>query len=398
MILVHSARHFSTVRCTLPTSSSPAPLRSRVFTFTSLPRRPSKFKCSSGLPFTAETAKYYKELEAAIDVVETASKLCVEVQSSLNSSGRRILEKNDQTPVTVADFSVQALISLELGRRFPSIPLVAEEDSASVRANNLVEPVVKAVVDKASVGETPLTAENVMEAIDRGGPEAFTFGTQPATYWLLDPIDGTRGFVEGNKALFVVGLALVVAGEIVLGVMGCPHWQEDLSNKSISEVMEDKSIASESGLLMVSHIGCGTASGMLLYHRESEEWEALPPSAFFTSTTNADSVGDGQVLVLKPCCGSLCKYLMVASGRGSVFIQRQKDKVIKAWDHAVGIICVLEAGGKATDWEGNQVDLAADEAGRRNIYPSGGFLVTNGKLHNQLLELISSTSSTVLSR
>jgi 3'(2'), 5'-bisphosphate nucleotidase len=112
MILVQSARHFSTVRCTLPTSSSPAPLRSRVFTFTSLPRRPSKFKCSSGLPFTAETAKYYKELEAAIDVVETASKLCVEVQSSLNSSGRQIPEKNDQTPVTVADFSVQALISL----------------------------------------------------------------------------------------------------------------------------------------------------------------------------------------------------------------------------------------------------------------------------------------------
>lgn len=359
--------------------------------------------------------------------METASKLCVEVQSSLNSSGRRIPEKNDQTPVTVADFSVQALISLELGRRFPSIPLVAEEDSASVRANNSVEPVVKAVVDKASVGGKPLTAENVMEAIDRGGPEAFTFGTQPATYWLLDPIDGTRGFVEGNKALFVVGLALVVAGEIVLGVMGCPHWQEDLSNKSISEVMEDKSIASESGLLMVSHIGCGTWTRSLLsvlsstakipysWSRcfvdgcsivpracfciiESEEWEALPPSAFFTSTTNADSVGDGQVLVLKPCCGSLCKYLMVASGRGSVFIQRQKDKVIKAWDHAVGIICVLEAGGKATDWEGNQVDLAADEAGRRNIYPSGGFLVTNGKLHNQLLELISSTSSTVLSR
>lgn len=75
-------------------------------------------------------------------------------------------------------------LETELGRRFPSIPLVAEEDSASVRSNNLVEPVVKAVVDKATVGEKPLTAENVLEAIDRGGPEAFTFGTQPATYWV----------------------------------------------------------------------------------------------------------------------------------------------------------------------------------------------------------------------
>ncbi|KAM5588436.1 putative PAP-specific phosphatase, mitochondrial [Rosa sericea] len=240
---------------------------------------------------------------------------------------------------------------------------------------------------------------------------------------LLDPIDGTRGFVKGNKALFVVGLALVVDGEIVLGDMGCPHWQE--SNKCINGVQEEKSIPSETGLLMVSHIGCGTwtrslssvlngtpkipyswtrcfvdGCSVVAQARfciiESEPWEALPPSAFFTSTTNVDSVGEGQVLVLKPSCGSLCKYLLVASGRGSVFIQRQKEKVIKAWDHAVGIICVLEAGGRATDWKGNQVDLAADEAGRRSIYPQDGFLVSNGKLHNQLLELISSTSSTVL--
>lgn len=72
----------------------------------------------------------------------------------------------------------------ELGAQFPCIPLVAEEDSASVRSNNLVVPVVKTVVDKASVGEKPLTAENVLEAIDRGGPEAFTLRTQPATYWV----------------------------------------------------------------------------------------------------------------------------------------------------------------------------------------------------------------------
>ncbi|XP_050368257.1 putative PAP-specific phosphatase, mitochondrial [Argentina anserina] len=424
MILSHSSRQFSTVRFNLPTSSSPALLPTRIITFTpaSLPRRLSHFNCTSALPFPAETAKHHRELQAAIDVVETAYKLCLEVQTALQSSSGGVPGKSDDTPVTVADFSVQALISLELGRRFPSIPLVAEEDSASVRANNLVEPVVKAVVDKASAGDEPLTAEHVLEAIDRGGPEAFTFGAEPATYWLLDPIDGTRGFVMGNKALFVVGLALVVDGEIVLGVMGCPCWQD--SNKCISGVQEEKSIPSETGLLMVSHIGCGTWTRSLsavlngtpktpyswtrcfvdscsivpqarFCITESEPWEALPPAALYTSTADADSVGDGRVLVLKPCCGSLCKYLLVASGRGSVFIQRRKEKVIKAWDHAVGIICVLEAGGTATDWEGNQVDLAADEGGRRNIYPQGGFLVSNGKIHNQLLELISSTLTTV---
>lgn len=36
----------------------------------------------------------------------------LQVKASLSSSDGRVLEKNDQTPVTVADFGVQALISL----------------------------------------------------------------------------------------------------------------------------------------------------------------------------------------------------------------------------------------------------------------------------------------------
>ena len=72
----------------------------------------------------------------------------------------------------------------ELGKRFPLIPLVAEEDSAFVRSNNLVEPVLNAVLDKSSIGENPWTADEVLEAIDRGGPEGFAFGAQPATYWV----------------------------------------------------------------------------------------------------------------------------------------------------------------------------------------------------------------------
>ncbi|KAI9075597.1 hypothetical protein K1719_042439 [Acacia pycnantha] len=90
---------------------------------------------------------------------------------------------------------------------------------------------------------------------------------------------------------------------------------------------------------------------------------------------------------------SLCKYLMVASGRASVFILRAKEKtIIKAWDHVVGMICVHEAGGKVTDWEGKEIDLSADQIGRRIIFPSGGVLVTNNNLHDQILLLISQNS------
>ena len=72
----------------------------------------------------------------------------------------------------------------ELGKLFPSIPLVAEEDSAFLRSNNLADLVVDAVTGKAGFGDKQLTHDDVLDAIDRGGKDAFTFGANPATYWV----------------------------------------------------------------------------------------------------------------------------------------------------------------------------------------------------------------------
>ncbi|KAF9611504.1 hypothetical protein IFM89_032550 [Coptis chinensis] len=240
---------------------------------------------------------------------------------------------------------------------------------------------------------------------------------------VLDPIDGTRGFLKGSEALYVVGLALLIDGEIALGVMGCPNWQEDISENRGTEDQEDKAGQPGPGIIMVAHVGCGTwtkilantpgsiaggyigwarcfVNSCLLVHEarfcipESITWESLPLSGFFSSTTCTDGTGNREVLLLPTCCGSLCKYLMVASGRASVFIQRSRAQtIIKAWDHAVGVICVLEAGGQVTDWKGNQLDLAADQVERRIIFPPGGVLVTNGNLHNKILGMLTSNSS-----
>lgn len=83
---------------------------------------------------------------------------------------------------------------------------------------------------------------------------------------------------------------------------------------------------------------------------DSQTWESIPLSVLFSSTVDPDGVGDEQKILLLPtCCGSLCKYLMVASGRASVFILRARTQtVIKVWDHAVGVLCVHEAGGLLT--------------------------------------------------
>ncbi|KAF5177646.1 3'(2'),5'-bisphosphate nucleotidase [Thalictrum thalictroides] len=296
-------------------------------------RNPSRFcfTVRSSLPIPFKKAKYNKELQAAVNVVEKACRLCVDVKKSLFSSEGRILEKNDQSPVTVADFGVQALISLEMNRLFPSIPLVAEEDSTFLRSSVLADTVVSVVNDTMELGNTTLDRDDVLKAIDRGGKDAFSFGESPATYWVLDPIDGTRGFLKGSEALYVVGLALVIEGEIAVGVMGCPNWHADISKNPGTDDQENKTVPGQ-GILMVAHVGCGTWTKRLsnllgsngaehidwtrcyidscrfinearFCIPESITWESLPLSRCLSSTTNAESVNDGQVLLLPTCCG-----------------------------------------------------------------------------------------------
>lgn len=84
----------------------------------------------------------------------------------------------------------------ELSRSFPSIPMVAEEDSSFLRSSSsgsgedgdgdgLVGAVVRAVSGEASCGEESLSSDIVLGAIDRGGKHAFSFDEKPATYWVF---------------------------------------------------------------------------------------------------------------------------------------------------------------------------------------------------------------------
>ncbi|XP_039017018.1 PAP-specific phosphatase HAL2-like [Hibiscus syriacus] len=71
-----------------------------------------------------------------------------------------------------------------------------------------------------------LETSQILEAINRcnstGGPTG--------THWVLDPVDGTLGFVRGDQ--YAVALALIEDGKVVLGVLGCPNYpmKKELSN------------------------------------------------------------------------------------------------------------------------------------------------------------------------
>ena len=105
------------------------------------------------------------ERQVAIEAVIAASRVCQEVQARLVAG--TTLEKGDKSPVTVADFAAQAIVSHMLGEAFPAVPLVGEEDAEALREgkhSGLKDRVVASV--QAVLPE--LSEDAVLAAIDRG--------------------------------------------------------------------------------------------------------------------------------------------------------------------------------------------------------------------------------------
>ncbi|GAQ81013.1 3(2), 5-bisphosphate nucleotidase [Klebsormidium nitens] len=503
--------HQRSTHHTATTQSSDAlkPPRSRPPQFPSLPKlAPLPFKkiqhssvtayahaagqsASSTVLADTETPPLQAELEAAVAAVERACHLCLNVRASIHDDGEldegdARLKKQDATPVTVADFGVQALISLELRRLFPDVPLLGEEDATQLRnqlkessapGGSLAEAVraVVALVAPADLGS--ISVDQVLDAIDDGRAET----TSQDRFWILDPIDGTRGFLRGGKSQYVIALALVQNGKVVLGVCGCPNMSgaslecdtcvpdatrgpvEEASTQENPRDQGGECTSSEErgpldsnvrGLIVYASRGEGTwvrglekSDGLTstsgresLQSDESERraaldagregafshsawlqpqrvrvdgvkrlwdaricisdhetWGELPLAAALASTPHPeDSDDEGgrlhhaeewEAKQLPLCCGSICKYVAVALGAASVFVQHPVSKpTLKVWDHAAALICVTEAGGQVTDLEGLPLQLGTGES---EFAPGGGgVIVTNGGLHELALEAV----------
>ncbi|MGC9328095.1 MAG: inositol monophosphatase family protein, partial [Candidatus Hinthialibacter sp.] len=163
-------------------------------------------------------SNYQWEESVAIEAVIQAARVCQKVRADLASE--ETLIKKDRSPVTVADFSSQAIISCLLKKSFPDDPVVAEE-SASDLIKSGDDFIRERVFECVRTVEQNLSEEEILQAIDAGG----CVGGPSGRFWTLDPIDGTKGFLRGEQ--YAVSLALIENGQVVLGVLGCPNYPED---------------------------------------------------------------------------------------------------------------------------------------------------------------------------
>ncbi|KAI3466667.1 hypothetical protein Pfo_023330 [Paulownia fortunei] len=354
--------------------------------------------------------KYSKELEVAVKAVHMACLLCQRVQESLLAkSNDHVQSKDDDSPVTVADWSVQATVSWVLSEAFGSenVSIVAEEDVQVLSKTNsvgLLDAVMKTVngclVEAPCFGLTapavPLSISEVLEAISRCN----STGGSSGRFWVLDPVDGTLGFVRGDQ--YAIALALIEEGEPVLGVLGCPNYpmkKEWLSyhngyHRIISRLTEATSASWDKGCVIYARKGSGGAWMQPLLHKEKkfvwpnsarqikvstidnpalatlcEPVEKANSSHSFTAGL-AHSVGlRNQPLRVY----SMVKYAAIARGDAEIFMKfaraGYKEKI---WDHAAGVVIIQEAGGVVTDAGGHA--LCFSKGGGNNVVGESRFL------------------------
>jgi len=323
---------------------------------------------------------YEKERAVAVEAVCKASRLCNDVQAAWVTG--ETLAKHDKSPVTVADFGAQAVVIAELQEAFPEDPVVGEEDASMLRAEQ-GDAVRRKVVRHVTAVRPDLSERRILEAIDRGVAE----GGPAGRFWVLDPIDGTKGFLRGDQ--YAIALALIEDGRVVLGVLGCPNLPVDAARPDGPRGC--LFIAVRGRRSVVRTLTDGEERPVHVTEVDEPAFACFCESVEAGHSSHGDAARIAQRLgVTKPPyrIDSQCKYAAVARGDASIYLRlpTRADYEEKIWDHAAGWIVVTEAGGQVTDVRGSPLDFSLG----RTLRANKGVVATNGRLHARVIDAVRS--------
>lgn len=229
-------------------------------------------------------------LEQLVPLARAAGELILEVYAT----DFAVRGKADGSPLTEADEKAEAVILRGLAQLTPDIPVVAEEAAAAGHV-----------------------------------------GAAGEVFWLVDPLDGTREFVDRNGE-FTVNIALIengvpvagvvlapVTGRLYAGALGAGAFVEDASGRRVIACAR----ARTDGLVVVSSRSHGDA--VLLEH-------------FLAERKVASSVKAGSSL----------KFCLLAGGDADLY---PRFGPTMEWDTAAGHAVLLAAGGHVRDLTGEEL-------------------------------------------
>ena len=230
-----------------------------------------------------------KIIENLIPLFEKAGIICLE----LRRQGLKKEIKEDNTPVTNGDIEVNNLITNEIRKITPEIPIVSEEVSTNKANINL------------------------------------------KNFWLIDPIDGTYDYIN-NRDEFTINAGLIINNRPEAGIIYAPAKKRlfysyhqgksfEISN-NIKKILDCKKISKKGEIKAVSY------SNEL--KPQIKDWHKK-----FNVTEHVKMK-------------SSLKFCVIASGEYDLYIAEPRAC---EWDIAAGHAILCNAGGLITDFENQEI-------------------------------------------
>jgi 3'(2'), 5'-bisphosphate nucleotidase len=283
-------------------------------------------------------------------------------------------QKAGREPVTIADYGAQAILCRALSLAFPDDAVMAEEHADQFTA--LLPDDQRAEITRlvgAVLGETVSEAQ-IAAWLEHGR------GVQSERTWLIDPVDGTKGFIAMRRYSIAVGL--LDGGLPVAGVLGSPGYPTQDGRGLLFHAQR--------GAAYVEFMSGGKASRIAVSSRSKPAQLRVVQSVerdhahleLMAKIYTELGISEKQVEGVD----SQDKYAMIACGDADLMLRLPREEVPqhRAWDHAAGAALVQAAGGVVTDVDGSPLDFSTGAILSNNT----GMVVTNGVIHDRVLEVV----------
>ena len=225
-------------------------------------------------------------VESLIDTTEKAGKKTIE----LHEMGLKIIKKPDDSPVTNGDLEVDKMLKEKIKKLTPNIPIISEE-SVDLKIKNTFK-----------------------------------------TYWLLDPIDGTKEYISG-KDVYTLNAGLIIDCMPSLGIIGVPK-----KNRLFYSYGKENSYLVEKNKKTKLNCAKKTTKNKIFALTN----RVKPPEDILNKL---NEYGVNSFLKIS----SSYKYCLIANGEYDLYV----DKVrANEWDDAAGHAIAEHAGAIVTNMEG----------------------------------------------
>lgn len=310
------------------------------------------------------------DLQPIFQAARQAVILCRRVQETYLISS----DKGGREPVTIADYGAQAILGRAISRAFPEDSVLAEE-SGEQFVELVPEDGRKAVVRLLGdiLGES-VRQTDVVGWLDHGQQH------EAERLWVIDPIDGTKGFLALRN--YVVAVGVMIDRKPVAAVIGAPAYPTPDSKGLLFHA--------QGGAAFVQPMDGGQVKRI----RVSERTEASSLRALESvekSHANHERMsrvralaGYGEARLIH--MDSMEKYARIAAGDAELYLRLPRlhsTRPFMIWDHCAGTALAQAAGGLVTDVDGSPLDFSEGRALKNH-----GIIVSNGRIHERVIEAV----------